>query len=118
MAECDVAMSEYLQSYEMYSTEASLQRQSAAGLEWAKMRERAENSGKLAAEEKTKAQHQCKHSSLAWVKHKGQSKLRVDCKECYRRCGKCSFQCLDCDTVLCEPCKNRSILRGAKNSDQ
>lgn len=117
MAECDVAMSEYLQSYEMYSTEASLQRQSAAGLEWAKMCERAENSGKLAAEEKTKAQHQCKHSSLAWVKHKGQSKLRVDCKECYRRCGKCSFQCLDCDTVLCEPCKNRSILRGAKNSD-
>ncbi len=99
---------------EIYSTEASLERQSSARLEWAKMRERAESSGQRAAKAKIKPQYQCSHSSLAWVKRKGQSRLRVDCEECSRRCGKYSFQCPDCDTVVCEPCKNRSILQGGK----
>ena len=69
-------------------------------------------------EEKFKVQHQCSHSSRVWVKYQGHSRLRVDCKEYLGRCGKYSFQCLDYDTVLFEPCKNKSILPGVKNFNQ
>ncbi|KAL2040406.1 hypothetical protein N7G274_006849 [Stereocaulon virgatum] len=103
---------------EIYSTEASLKKQSSAGLEWAKMREQAEKSGKCAAKEKIEAQSQCDHSSLAWVKCKGRSKLQVHCEGCLRQCEKYPFKCPDCDTLLCEPCKTKSWLWGAKNLTQ
>lgn len=69
----------------------------------------AESSGQRAAKEG----YQCRHSSLAWVKPKGQYRLRVDGEGCSRQGGNHSFQYPDCDTVLCESCKNKSIFPGA-----
>lgn len=96
---------------EISSTKTSLEKQGSARLEWAQMRKRAEGNGQSAAKPEFKPQIRCSHSSLVWANRKGRTRLRVDCEECSGRHGKYSFQCPDCNIVLCKSCRNETVLQ-------
>ncbi|MCJ1457818.1 hypothetical protein MMC28_008187 [Mycoblastus sanguinarius] len=79
--------------------------QNTTGLEWAQMRKRAESGQQEPSHDPTPAERSCAHCSMVWHKRKG----KTQCQLCSKICVKFSFQCPDCDVVLCELCKSISM---------